>query len=530
MSQSIQAAHDHSKYYEAGNTSGFADMSAETPVVLSLFSSQAFWALGLLLAFVLGRFTQKQKLPEGFKRLPKLPSLPFVGRSWSVPASGPEAALHFSKLHKKFGPIYEYEVMGTTHVWIESDKIARELLINRGKKYGNRQQGSSAVVVRGGSEILPLMGIGEGFWRHKDALNRIANARDVSFGYPELENKDTLRRMLDSPDKWSEHIVSHCARTAARAAWGDAQQSTKLRQIIPDLLKADSLSEAERRQQVKDVFYEAQKDVTQRYQAGTAESSWMKIWLEKGQGSEKGNLSKQEAALAVGTNALISIAASSSPIQAFFAAMCTYSSWQPRLHEELDRICGDRLPTAADLPHLPVLRAAVKETLRWKQPMPLGLPHIATEDDVYDGYYIPKGAIVHANHYLISREPSTYPEPEEWRPERWLEPSWPTYEEPLSEYPTIHGDASFGYTSRACPGIDLAEVELYTTIASIAWGFDMKRKEGLRGCENLVPWYETNPFVTELASKYPCNVTPRSAEKARYMARGCEDASLLVKA
>ncbi|KAK3616861.1 hypothetical protein LTR56_025676 [Elasticomyces elasticus] len=94
---------------------------------------------------------------------------------------------------------------------------------------------------------------------------------------------------------------------------------------------------------------------------------------------------------------------------------------------------------------LPVLRAVVKETLRWGQPTPLGVPHILEEDDVHEGYYMPKGAMIHPNHYLISREPEMFPEADEWRPERWLDPSWPTYKEPLSEFPTIRGDPGFGY-------------------------------------------------------------------------------------
>jgi cytochrome P450 len=50
------------------------------------------------------------------------------------------------------------------------------------------------------------------------------------------------------------------------------------------------------------------------------------------------------------------------------------------------------------MPQLPMLRATVKEILRWRQPNPLGVPHVPLEDDVYDGYFIPKDAIVHANH------------------------------------------------------------------------------------------------------------------------------------
>lgn len=445
--------------------------------------------------------------------------------------------------------------MGVYHVWLESDKIARDLLVHRGKKYGGRHEIPAAVGVKDGSEFVPLMNIGDNFWRHKNfihALNRNANADNIFFGYPELENKNTLVRMLNSPDKWSEHIITHCARTAARIAWGDPKHGTKLLHVVPVLLKAVSpggplpnllpflqylpksispwhAAEAKRSREMADAFIEAQEDAMRRFEEGTAEGSWTKLWLEKAQGLEKSHLSKHEAAHAVGSNALVAIVTIGSPLHTFFTAMCHYPSWQPRLQEELDRVCGDRLPTMADLPRLPVLRAVVKETLRWRQPTPLGVPHILEEDDVYDGYYIPKGAMIHANHYLISREANMYPEAEEWRPERWLDPSWPTYKEPLSEFPTVRGDAGFGYGVRACPGIDLVSTELYTTIGSIAWGFNIKRKEGKLGYENPVPWYQTNPYVITMASQFPADVTPRSVEKARFIASNCEDPSLLVK-
>ncbi|KAK3110289.1 hypothetical protein LTR53_015563 [Teratosphaeriaceae sp. CCFEE 6253] len=446
--------------------------------------------------------------------------------------------------------------MGTYHVWVESDKIARDLLVHRGKKYGGRHEIPAAVGVKNGSEFVPLMNIGDNFWRHKNfihALNRNANADNVFFGYPELENKNTLRRLLDHPDKWSEAIITHCSRVAGRIAWGDPRHGTKLLHVVPVLLKAVSpggpipnlitplmyipewlspwkKAEAKRKQQMQDAFYEAQEDVIKRYEEGTAEGSWTKLWLEKAQGLEKNHLSKHEAAHAVGSNALVAIVTIGSPVHTFFTACCHYPSWLPRLQEELDRVCGDRLPLMVDMPKLPVLRAVVKETLRWRQPTPLGVPHILEEDDVYEGYYMPKGAMIHANHYLISREPNMFPEADEWRPERWLEPSWPTYKEPLSEFPTVRGDPGFGYGVRACPGIDLVATELYTTIGSIAWGFDIKRKEGKAGYENPVPWYQTNKYVITMASQFPADVTPRSAAKARIIRQLTEDPALTVKA
>jgi cytochrome P450 len=74
-------------------------------------------------------------------------------------------------------------------------------------------------------------------------------------------------------------------------------------------------------------------------------------------------------------------------------AMLAYPETQ-RAHAELDAVIGrSRLPTFADFPHLPFIRAMVKESLRWRQIAPSGVPHQTTEDDWYEGMFIPKGTI-----------------------------------------------------------------------------------------------------------------------------------------
>lgn len=65
--------------------------------------------------------------------------------------------------------------------------------------------------------------------------------------------------------------------------------------------------------------------------------------------------------------------------------------------EELDRVCGDRLPDLNDVPNLPYIRACAKESLRWMPGFFLGIPHATTKEDTYLGYRIPKGAAVILN-------------------------------------------------------------------------------------------------------------------------------------
>lgn len=76
----------------------------------------------------------------------------------------------------------------------------------------------------------------------------------------------------------------------------------------------------------------------------------------------------------------------------FFYAMAISPGVQKKAHQEIDRVVGrERLPTFQDWDSLPYTEAIMREILRWKPVLPLGVPHKVMEDDFYKGYFIPKG-------------------------------------------------------------------------------------------------------------------------------------------
>ena len=82
----------------------------------------------------------------------------------------------------------------------------------------------------------------------------------------------------------------------------------------------------------------------------------------------------------------------------FFLAMTLHPDKQSAAQDEIDRVVGqDRLPTAKDRENLPYVEALIKEVFRWHPIGPMGLPHMSTEDDIFEGYRIPKGAILFPN-------------------------------------------------------------------------------------------------------------------------------------
>ncbi|KAK3677176.1 hypothetical protein LTR78_002714 [Recurvomyces mirabilis] len=551
--ESIKASAEQ-MMYNVDNATANMDSMSPIPSGFSLYQPRVAIGFALIVLIVLARIfgAGKPKLPAGVKPLPRQFGLPYAGRFWDVPGPGIEAAWHFGDLHKKMGPIYEWKVMGTIHIWVETDKIAKDLFVTRQQNYCDRNELPAAIGVKEGSEILPLMGYGEQFRRYKNFMHLImrhAHPKEF-YGWPAQENKNTLRRILEKPDKWSEAVIVHCARAIAGTAWGNPRAGSNLLTIIPIILKnvspagpiinkltflsnlPESISpwkqeEAMRKKQMSDAFMEPLEDAVKRSKEGNLEDCWSKIWVGKEKGSE--HLDFYEAAHAIGSSSFVAIATVGGPLHAFFLAMCHYPAWQEKAQEELDRVCGNRLPTMEDMPKLPVLRATVKEIVRWRQATPLGVPHVAIEDDVYEGYHIPKGAILHANHYLISREESTYPRGEEFIPDRWLDPSYPTYKEPLSEFPNFRGDRAFGYGNRSCPGIDLTSNELLTLIGSLMWAFEIKRPEGRYGADAPLPWYETAPWVITMTKPFKCDIKCRSEEKRRYiMTEGHEDTNLII--
>lgn len=77
--------------------------------------------------------------------------------------------------------------------------------------------------------------------------------------------------------------------------------------------------------------------------------------------------------------------------------MAQFPDIQHHAQAELDGVVGLRLPTLNDRPNLPYIDALIKEVMRWHPIGPLGLPHMTTQEDEYNGYRIPKGAVLIPN-------------------------------------------------------------------------------------------------------------------------------------
>ncbi|CCO36288.1 O-methylsterigmatocystin oxidoreductase Short=OMST oxidoreductase [Rhizoctonia solani AG-1 IB] len=151
-----------------------------------------------------------------------------------------------------------------------------------------------------------------------------------------------------------------------------------------------------------------------------------------------------------------------SSILVFMLAMIQNPDVQAKAQAEIDAVVGGRrLPEMDDEHKLPYVGRVIKEVLRWRPVIPLGVPHACAEDDTYKGYFIPKDAIVMGNIWAMSFDPEVYPNPDTFNPDRFSDPQTPD-------------PPAFGFGRRICPGQYFANATLFLTVATMLSAFDIR--------------------------------------------------------
>ncbi|MBF2074263.1 MAG: cytochrome P450 [Synechococcales cyanobacterium C42_A2020_086] len=152
-----------------------------------------------------------------------------------------------------------------------------------------------------------------------------------------------------------------------------------------------------------------------------------------------------------------------------------------RLHQELDALGPD--PDPLTLAQQPYLTAVCKEALRVYPIALIAQPRRVREPIELAGYQFEPGAVLVPCVYLAHRRPETYPEPLQFRPERFLS-SKSAYE----YFP-------FGGGNRSCIGMALALFEMKLVLATLlrtyefepAAGFQPLRRPARRGITFVPP-------------------------------------------
>ncbi|KAG1876536.1 cytochrome P450 [Suillus subalutaceus] len=465
---------------------------------------------------------------------------PLVGNIQAIPQIKPW--LTIAEWGKKYGAISHVEVLGQHIIALNSVKSAMDMLDKKGTMYSDRPVMPMAGELVGWKHSLALLPHGDRFRQQRKNMHRIMGNRaalNVYHPVEEIETRRFLKRVFSNPEQLQAHVrhtagaiilrISHGYEVKenndpfidlAERAVDQFSQCTApgafMVDIMPFLANVPEWFPGagfkrlarEWSKTREDMVVTPYKFVKDQMAAGIAPTSFTSNLL-KGR-----TLSAEEDDLVMWSAASLYAAGSDttvSTIYSSFLAMTLFPDVQKKAQAEIDAVVGpDRLPSFADRDSLPYTEALVKEVFRWSVVIPTGVPHRVTEDDIYDGYHIPKGSLVIPNIWFMLNDPRTYGNPSQFNPERFLDNNG---KDPELEPRTI----CFGFGRRICPGtlkscstnsLHLADASVWISTAMSLAVFDIS-KVVEKGVE-ITPEVDHTSGTISHPKPFKCSIKPRS--------------------
>ncbi|KAI6087266.1 cytochrome P450 [Hypoxylon rubiginosum] len=491
-----------------------------------------------LVGFVAIHLYKKYKEMNHDRKIPGPTLLPYLGRIHDLPIQF--MWLKLKEWSDKYGKdgFYYTEMLGAKVLVVSEEKICEELLVKRAKYNSDRPMVRSLFDSKstyGSMEYLPLMGHNQYWARQRrfthSYLTEASNAQYNGIMYH--ETKRWLVRLLENPDDFAFSLEDMAAKIMCTLTWDDEKESAYLIKSawglltqmspagpitnvltplwhLPMAINPWKTAERKRHDEQQAWWMDRLVNTRQKMALGQQRQCFTSQYLEKG--DKRSNLSGDyEASSVIGMMALVGVFTVAGPLSYWLVSMIHHPKWQAAVQKEIDEACEGRLPTLADVPKLPILRACIKETMRWKPNVPSGVAHEMEADDEFRGYFLPKGTRILPLDWAFLRNPAKYPDPDNFRPERWLEPGWPTFQEPLTQYPTIKGMTSFGWGQRQCLGMTVTQDELMMACGALAWCFNLKaKKDPVTGAELPVPLDKSNSLLIIKPDPFEMAFEPRS--------------------
>ncbi|KAJ8507981.1 hypothetical protein ONZ45_g9708 [Pleurotus djamor] len=497
-------------------------------VVLALASLRLFWRL----------FSQKEPLPPGPPRLPLLGNLLQLGQSHGLWRP-------MTRWGQIYGPVLSLSVFGKPFVVLNSHKAASDLLDRRSAIYSDRPRNIviGELMTRGFLMVITRYG---DVWRRMRRASHEAVGPHVYKEYlPQIEIEASLliSTLLETPDDFYSHVqrmtislmisliyglppildskdpIVVWIKSVAKRLGVAARPGTHYVEFLPWMMYLPRwmcrwrLVAEHFHDETSAKFRELLEGVAARGNAGSQQPCIATRLLKE---YSLGTLSFEEATWTASTLYLAGSDTIGTQILCFIQALVLHPGVQHRAQEELDRVVGkSRMPTLDDFDELPYIQAVVKEILRWRPALPLGVIHSVERDDTYLGYRIPKDAMIIANTWGLNRDPGVYgDDAHEFKPERFLD-SEGKVATPSSIDTKDEGHVSFGFGRRHCVGHHVANSHLFIQAASILWAFQILPERDVNG-EAILPDV-TNDDVDGLLitpSKFKCQFVPRFNEVA----------------
>ncbi|KAF9223708.1 cytochrome P450 [Gyrodon lividus] len=458
----------------------------------------------------------KYPLPPGPKPLPLLGNWLAINRNhpW----------LTYRDWRTTYGDIVHARVLNQDVVILNSEKVARALLDQRSHNYSDRPRYATLELF--GIAFRTVMLPYGSTWRLHRRLYHQAFRADAAVQYRPMQVRKARQLLVDllkSPEDYVTHLQSHSAAIIMSAVYDyETIPNDPLVAVVKNtmemIVKAETPNKAaiidaypiltrlpewfpgasfQRhgklcRKLVVDVVEKPYQYAQQSIAAGTSSPCMVLDALTRLKEDVAGDVAR---AIKESSGTAFSAATETtySTLFVFILAMVLNPSVQEKAQAELDAVVGtDRLPDFGDRESLPYIEAVMRETMRY-HPANLGIAHAAVEDDFYEGYFIPKGK-------GMSQDPDKYPDPDKFKPERFLLPNGSLTNDKVS--------VVFGWGRRICPGRHVADASLWSAIASMLAVFSFRKAQDGRGKE-IVFEPEWTAGVASRPVKFHCHISPR---------------------
>ncbi|CAL1708515.1 unnamed protein product [Somion occarium] len=492
-----------------------------------------------------------------FHRRPRFPGpsgLPLLGNIFQIPRG--RQWLKFDEWIRLYGDVVGLHVLGQPTVILGSAKVANDLLDVRGNLYSDRPVSIMAGELAGWDQGL---GYSPGphqyrFREFRRLCHRFIGPRPSQhpriLRMQEQSAASLLVKILQEPTQFMTHARQSTGAVILQLAYGykvikDQDEDPLVKIVekamqgfakasepgaflvdyfpilkyIPDWTPGASFKRVAKlmRHDLKKLYDVPFDFVKRSMKDSTVTSSFTSAYLE-----EKGTPTKEDEGLIKAAAAsLYSAGADTTPssITSFILAMILHPLVQARAQAELDSVLGkswERLPAFFDRDSLPYVNAIVLELYRWNPSVPLGLAHRLTQDDVYRGRVLPKGTIVWANIWTMLHDENIFPDPTEFRPERFLDEFGKQRTLERHEDPSVIG---FGFGRRICPGMFFADNTVFITIVMMLYVFKISKARDDQGRE-IEPRVEYDGFISH-PRPFQCTIEPRSEEAELLIRREC---------
>lgn len=497
---------------------------------------------------------------------PGPPPLPFIGNKLQIPQSKPW--VKFQEWAQTYGPIYTIWIGRRPTLILSDPAVAAELLEVRSSKYSSRPRMVAMGELLWNNASILVQPYSKQ-WSVRRRLLHMAMTPKALRLYKPVQQAEAARlayNLLGRPGDYVKLIETFTSSVVFCVAYGHRIDSLNARVIrqrfefmqysaslnvpgrylveslpllkhVPDVLapwKADIKEHGRREAAANMALTEIVKgDVARAQATGTADQlpdSLCKLLLEM-RATENIPLSDRDFSFLPASLFGAGSDTTASTLCSAFLALVTHPETLRAAHRELDEVIGpDRTPTFEDEARLPYIRAFCKEVLRWRPVAVLGgTPHASTEDDHYNGHFIPAGTTVLGNSWAINLNEEYYPNPHHFNPLRFLDENVaarakgiPTadYEVGGKGHPNKSGHSSFGWGRRICPGANLALNSLFIAVSTMLWAYDIKPIPG-----RIYDIFEYTEGFNIRPKPFECEIQIRSDKHRQVLERENEAAS-----